>query len=135
VIKESDMHEPATYYGQSPASGFWILEYGDTFIGFIALDAKDAKRTRKGVIRHFYVEEAYRKTGIQEDLLAHALKNAFDKSSAVEYIEAADSPSLTPYIHDCYQRVGFRLQGYQSVGIWGLWRYYTTVLLKEEWKQ
>jgi hypothetical protein len=126
------MHDPLTYYNKSPASGFWIFEHGDTFVGLIALDANDARRTRKGIIRHFYIVEAYRKTRIQEDLLKHALKNAFDNESAIEAIEAVDAVELAPYIHDCYKKAGFRLgEGYQSAGILGHWKYHKTALQRK----
>ncbi|KAF5356327.1 hypothetical protein D9756_003804 [Leucocoprinus leucothites] len=136
AIKEKDMYDPVKYYSQSPASGFWIFEYGDTFVGFIALDANDAGKTRKGIIRHFYIEEAYRKTGIQEDLLNHALTNAFEKSSVVESIEAVDALGLTPYLHGCYERAGFCLgTEYQSTGFRGWWRYYNIILRRKDWKK
>ncbi|KAF9453768.1 hypothetical protein P691DRAFT_657591 [Macrolepiota fuliginosa MF-IS2] len=136
ALKQGDLLNPTTYYGKSPASGFWVLEYGTAFIGLIALDANDAKKTKKGFIRHFYVEEAYRKTNIQDDLLKHAVKTAFDKSPAIQSIEGVDALALAPHIHDCYQRAGFRLsQEYQSAGILGWWKYYTTVLQKENRKR
>ncbi|KXN89978.1 hypothetical protein AN958_04983 [Leucoagaricus sp. SymC.cos] len=136
AIKEKDMHNPVAYYNQSPASGFWILEYGDKFIGLVALDVNDGKRTHKGIIRHFYVEEAFRNTGIQEDLLNHALTHAFDKSSALDSIEATDAPRLIPYLHECYEKSGFKLgRGSQSVGIFGYWKYCTTALQRKDWKR
>ncbi len=94
------------------------------------------KETRKGIIRHFYVEEEYRKTKIQDDLLHHAVQNAFDKSPALDSIEGVDAVTLAPYIHDSYQQAGFRLsQDYKSVGILGRWRYYTTKLYMKDWKK
>lgn len=51
------------HYSLSPASGFWIVEYGDKFVGLIAIDASteddstkrpEAKTT--ATIRHFYVQ-------------------------------------------------------------------------------
>ncbi|KAJ3561857.1 hypothetical protein NP233_g9939 [Leucocoprinus birnbaumii] len=120
TIKSKDMHNPARHYSKSPASGFWIFEYGKTFVGLIAVDAADANKTRKAVIRHFYVEEAYRRTGIQEDMLNHALAHVFGKSAAVESIEAVDALGLTPHLHDCYMKAGFRRgTEYQSAGIFG----------------
>lgn len=136
AIKEKDMRDPASYYSQSPASGFWIFEYDNKFIGFIALDANEAKKTQKGVIRHFYVEEAYRETKIQEDLLNHALTNAFENSPFLESIEAVDALGLTPYLNECYRQAGFRLgTEYESVGFWGWWRYYRIILQKKDWKK
>lgn len=129
------MRHPTDYYSQSPASGFWILEYGEQFIGLIALDANEAGRTQGAFIRHFYVEEAYRKTGIQDDLLNHAVKHAFDKNSKLELIKAVDAPTLAAYIHKSYQKAGFRLsEEYQAVGILGRWRFYTTSLRKRDYK-
>ena len=39
VLRRPDLVDMPAYYSRSPASGFWILEYGDRFVGFIALDA------------------------------------------------------------------------------------------------
>jgi len=136
ALREKDLHDVMTYYSKSKASGFWILEYGDRFIGLIALDATKAKETRKGIIRHFYVEEEYRKTNIQDDLLHHAVQDAFDKSPALELIEGVDAVTLIPYIHDSYQRAGFRLsQEYDTVGSLGRWKYFTTRLHRKDWKK
>jgi len=136
VIKERDMYDPARYYSQSPASGFWIFEYDNKFIGFIALDANEAGRTQKGVIRHFYVEEAYRGTKIQEDLLNHALNHAFEDSPCLESIEAVDARGLTPYLNKCYRQAGFRLGlEHESVGLWGWWKYDRVILQKKDWKK
>ncbi|XP_006454382.1 hypothetical protein AGABI2DRAFT_197421 [Agaricus bisporus var. bisporus H97] len=133
VIKERDLLQPIDYYNQSPASGFWILEFGENFVGLIALDANDAKDTRRAVIRHFFVHEVYRKTGIQDDLLGHALKHTFNKSPTLESIVAVDTPALVPYIHECLTKAGFKqLTDNQSIGIMGLWKFYTVCLHKKE---
>lgn len=125
-----------TYYGKSKASGFWILEYGSKFVGLIALDANNVRETRKGIIRHFYVEEEYRKTDVQDDLLHHAIQHAFDNSPTLDIIEAVDAVTLVSYIHNSYQRAGFRLsKEHDTVGGVGRWKYFTTKLHRKDWKK
>ena len=40
MLRRPDLADIGKYYSlRSPASGFFILEYGDKFVGFIAVDA------------------------------------------------------------------------------------------------
>lgn len=114
------------YYTRSPSSGFWLLEFGPTFVGLISMDAShDAlsstvigsalvnKKLTKGtssiaVIRHFYVTETYRRAGAQDDLLAFAVQHAFEKSPAVEKLRAIPSP-FSPYLGDALRKAGFKV--------------------------
>jgi GNAT superfamily N-acetyltransferase len=137
-----------SYYAMSPSSGFWILEYDGRCIGIIALDATPESiseqvppKTKKGaktpsspiaVIRHFYVDEIYRKSGIQNDLLAHALRHAFRPDSSIERIKAHDSP-LSYYIHQSLQSAGFHLDEHtETVGVFR-WKLGTRILERAEW--
>jgi GNAT superfamily N-acetyltransferase len=130
------LHDPISYYTQSPASGFWIFEFGKNFVGLIALDANDAKDTRRAFIRHFFVHEAYRKTGIQADILDHALKHAFNNSPTLESVVAVDTPALVPYIHKCLKEAKFQpLTDHRSIGIMGLWKYHTVCLQKKDFQE
>ncbi|KAJ7361681.1 hypothetical protein DFH08DRAFT_844860 [Mycena albidolilacea] len=104
------------HYSRSPASGFWIVEYGDKFVGLIAIDASteddstkrpEAKTT--ATIRHFYVQEPYPAAGIQDDLLSHAVNHCFNKSTTVQQIKAPDSP-LVPYARKSLKEAGFILE-------------------------
>ncbi|KAG6850508.1 hypothetical protein H0H93_012509 [Arthromyces matolae] len=115
VLRGPDMSDLHTFYTSRPGSGLWICEFGGLFVGLIALDAnsdalvKDEKENRpstSAVIRHFYVDEVYRKSGIQEDLLSHALRMAFDAEPALQVVNAHDSP-LLPYIRNCLQNAAF----------------------------
>ncbi|GLB36198.1 hypothetical protein LshimejAT787_0304860 [Lyophyllum shimeji] len=157
VLHGPDMTDIGGYYSRSPASGFWILEYGGLFVGLIALDAttepSDApvipstavkqqkvgkKLQTKGssstaIIRHFYVDEAYRSTAIQEDLLTHAVRFAFDADPALQVIRAPDSP-LIPYIRNCLRDASFALEDYtRKVGVFR-WQLGTRVLGREDWE-
>ncbi|KAI0374219.1 hypothetical protein BV20DRAFT_961323 [Pilatotrama ljubarskyi] len=133
VLRRADLVEIPTYYARSPSSGFWILEYGDRFVGMIALDASlDAEmdeqvapgslktdrsgqvKVTKGTskvakIRHFYVDEPYRAAALQDDLLEHALKHAFTADSQLESIRAVESP-LRGYIGDALRKHGFEFE-------------------------
>ena len=137
VLRSPDLRDISAYYSRDPGSGFWLLEYGDQFVGLIAVDAssKPNESESKGktvTIRHFYVDEAYRVANVQEDLLQHAVNHAFSDPK-VQRIEAFDSP-LLPYIRACLQKTGFRLDHYtKKIGLlrWSLGVRY---LHRDEWK-
>lgn len=66
-------------------------------------------------IRHFYVDEQYRPSGIQADLLAHALRHV--QSSSVKRIQAKDFV-LASYLSKSLQNAGFVKSGLlEKVGI------------------
>lgn len=144
----------AEHYTLSPASGFWILEYGNRFVGLIALDAsrdaipppaqiegdggakkaKQAETPRTAIIRHFYVDEAFRGARIQNDLLTHAVDYAFSNDPSLVAIEATDSP-LASYTREALRKAGFQLDHYtDKVGILG-WKLGVRVLERSEWKK
>jgi len=157
-LRRPDLVDIPSYYSRSPSSGFWILEYGDHFVGLIAVDAsldstddktiassepptkfKDGRvKYSKGTsstatIRHFYVDEPYRPAGMQHDLLSHAVKLAFSKDPTVQAIRAADSP-LKPYASEALRRAGFQLEGKtEKVGILK-WQNSVRVLSRKAWK-
>jgi len=141
VLGESDLRNIPSHYSSKNGSGFWILEYGDKFVGLIALDAtnkpdKSSKSEFKGktaTIRHFYVEEAFRGTNIQEDLLQHAVKHAFSNPQ-VQHIEAFDSP-LVPYLRTCLRNTGFQHHhNTKKVGLFQ-WSLGVRYLNRDEWKE
>ncbi|KAL1951998.1 hypothetical protein VTO73DRAFT_1147 [Trametes versicolor] len=133
VLRRPDLIDIPTYYARSPSSGFWVLEYGDRFVGMIAVDASldaDAdeqvaagtiKKDRSGqvkmtkgtskvaTIRHFYVQEAYRAAGIQDDLLEHALNHAFAADATLRGVRATES-SLRQYVGETLRKHGFELE-------------------------
>ncbi|OBZ79341.1 hypothetical protein A0H81_00752 [Grifola frondosa] len=150
ILRRPDLADIVAYYSRSPASGFWLLEYGTRFVGLIAIDAstdslseetvaaKGRVNTSQGTntdatIRHFYVEEAYRKTFIQNDLLAHAIAHAFSNDAAVQRIRAAESP-LQRYIGDALREQGFQLEK-KTERIGALrWQNSIRVLDRKRWK-
>ena len=96
ILRQPDIRNVAQHYSKRKTSGFWLLEYGDKFVGLIGLD--------EGFVRHFFVEPVYRPSGIQQDLLEHAVKHAFANGAAsVQAIEC----SLVPYQRQCFKNVGF----------------------------
>ncbi|TFK41108.1 hypothetical protein BDQ12DRAFT_424841 [Crucibulum laeve] len=141
VLRYPDMHNPSGYYSRSPASGFWILEYGGRFVGLISLDASpevkpetSTDKSPSALIRHFYVDEPYRGSGIQDDLLAFAVKHAFDRDTSLEVIRAPDSP-LKLYARKSLVAAGFVLEDFtETVGILG-WKLGTRILKRKDWER
>lgn len=141
VLRYPDLQDISRYYS-APASGIWILEYGGKYVGFIAIDAtqpseqenKDEDRVRTAVIRHFHVEEMYRRAKPQDDLLNFAVEQAFENDSKLERIEATDSP-LISYLRPCFRAQGFELDHYtKKVGILG-WKMGKRYLERERWSK
>ncbi|KAI0932261.1 hypothetical protein AcV7_000586 [Taiwanofungus camphoratus] len=158
ILHRLDLVDISSYYSRSPSSGFWILEYGDKFIGLIALDASldslsnesvtssvaDSRRltkdrlSKKGTsstatIRHFYVDEPYRAAGMQNDLLIHAVKHAFEADKTVQNIRAVATP-LKAYISTLLRQRGFQL-GELTVKVGILkWQNSIRVLSRKTWQ-
>ena len=153
MLRRPDVVNLETHYSSSPSSGFWVLEFNGNIIGTIAVDAipdsqpekppgkkgkakekKGATETSVALIRHFYVDEQYRRSGIQDDLLSHAVKHAFESNAALRQVKAADSP-LTRYIRKSLQTGGFRLdQHTETIGVFR-WKLGMRVLEREEWEK
>lgn len=149
LLKQPDMRDIPAHYSRSPASGFWILEFGDRFIGAIAIDAspgssrkdKPNKNSKEkeitspvAILRHLYVDEPYRAIGMQKDLIDHAVKHTFTSSTAVQSITAADSP-LIRYVRLGLREAGFELQkNTKTVGILG-WKLGERVLERAAWEK
>lgn len=143
ILRFGDLKDINKYYSKNPASGFWIIDSGQVFVGLIAIDAtqpatKPAKGETRGprtaVIRHFHVEEAYHTTGIQDDLLKCAVDHAFNNDPKLERIEASDSP-LVSYLRPSLRSAGFELDHHtKSIGIlrWKLGKRY---LERSKWAQ
>ncbi|KAJ7597089.1 hypothetical protein C8J56DRAFT_919158 [Mycena floridula] len=132
ALRGPDFPDIKAYYSVSEASGLWILEYEDVFVGLIALDASESSRT--AIIRHFYVEEQYRRTDIQSDLLKHALKVAYTTDPSLDSIQATVS-SLTPYLGDCLRKAGFlKERTVYSLGVFK-WKTDMMCLKKNNWRK
>jgi hypothetical protein len=120
------------------------MEYGKNFVGLIAVDAKqdidqgDKKKksskqaNTEATIKHLYIDEPYRSTGIQEDLLAYAIRQAFETPS-IETIKVEGSPLIT-YVHRALLSTGF-VEGHKvkSLGLLK-WPLYEMVLDRTRWK-
>jgi hypothetical protein len=152
ALRQPDIRDLKAYYARSPSSGFWILEYGVRFIGIIAVDASldptpdDANpKTKKtslpvrkssptATIRHFFVEEEYRTSDIQTDLLSYAVHHAFKSDDTVRQIKASDSP-LAPYARETLRSTGFQLEAHvDKVGIFR-WKLGIRILERAEWEK
>lgn len=143
------MSDISGYYSRSPSSGFWILDYGERFVGLIAIDASQAdtasgagssKKTLKGTsatatIRHFYVTEEFRASGVQDDLLTHAVRHTFRSDAAVLRITAHES-SLIPYIPKCLGKHGFQKvdKAEKVVGLFR-WKFCMRILERGNWEK
>jgi GNAT superfamily N-acetyltransferase len=141
TLRHEDIKDIQKYYSKKPASGFWLLEHGDTFVGLIAIDAnKSNAKAPKGevapprtaLIRHFHVEENYHKANIQDDLLEYAINHAFNKDPTLERIEVVDSP-LLPYRRSSLRKAGFELdQHTKTIGVLR-WKLGTRYLERNRW--
>lgn len=140
VLRRPDLYDISAYYSRSPASGFWILEYSDRIIGLIAVDAsldatsdepvaqpvseQQIKKLLHGkgtapvaVIRHFFIEEAYRPADVEEDLLRYAVGAAFEAKQEVSEVRALGSP-LRPSVEKSLCASGFaRKKRVRTTGI------------------
>jgi len=151
ILHGPDMFGLKDYYSRSPASGLWILEYGSRIVGFVAIDAspdseivelqaapKKAQIKRKtaqnAVLRHIYVDEQYRPTNIQKDLLGHALKSSFTANSSPARIRATSTP-LRNFAEKALTELGFKFESVsETLGLLK-WKVNNRVLTKEEWKK
>ena len=149
LLKRPDMRDIPVHYSRSPASGFWVLEFGNKFIGIIAIDAspESSRKYKSGkndkgkeitspvaILRHLYVDEPYRAIGMQKDLIDHAVSHTFTSSTAVQSIEAADSP-LIGYVRVGLKEAGFELQkNTKTVGLLG-WKLGERVLERATWEK
>ncbi|KAG2154890.1 hypothetical protein DEU56DRAFT_868418 [Suillus clintonianus] len=161
LLRRPDVADIANHYRRSPSSGFFILEYSKKFVGLIAIDASKDSQSQdtlmdkdKGkpssslkskhamsqgtssvaTIRHFYIEEPYRRAGIQEDLLAHAIQHTFKMDNAVKEIKVTTT-SLIPYVQKCIHDAGFALEKpVGKVGIYG-WKFDLFVLRRAHWNK
>jgi hypothetical protein len=107
-------------------------------IGMLGLDASSSSPARsddavpnRAVIRHFYVFDPYRQTGVQDDLLVHAIKRAFSSPDATS-IEASYS-MLTPYVKKALLDHGFKLTTSERRGHLISWQVGVAVLQKSAW--
>ncbi|KDQ63702.1 hypothetical protein JAAARDRAFT_53888 [Jaapia argillacea MUCL 33604] len=161
ALSGPDIANVLDYYARSPASGFWILEYGDKFVGLIGVDVskdstsdislldpvsggkggkkKDIKvfmskgTSEVATIRHFVIDELYRPALIQDDLLVHAIKQTFGDKN-VKTIRAFDSP-LEEYVSDCLRDHGFKVtKEVRTVGVFK-WKLTESVLRRSDWEK
>ena len=96
--------------------------------------ATQRKSAETAVIRHFYIDEVYRGSGIQVDLLRHAVKFAFDSDDRVIRIKAPDSP-LNSYIRLCLREAGFAsAYAIEEVGLFG-WKVDMGTLERNGWER
>ncbi|KAI0348050.1 hypothetical protein BDW22DRAFT_1350191 [Trametopsis cervina] len=158
VLRRADLYQIEPYYSRSPSSGVWILEFGPKFVGLVCVDAsqdslseetlKDADKDdkkylqnkwRKGtsntaVIRHYYVMEQYRETGITDDLLEYVIKQTFNNDKTVKSIRATES-RLEKWTTKALQQQGFTIE--KTVGKLGLlgWELRSRVLTRKVWEE
>jgi len=76
TLRKRDLIDIKQYYSRSPASGFWILEYGKRFVGLIAIDASLDSASDDVVIDPEAKDKA--KSKAEED-------KAKDKPPTIEY--------------------------------------------------
>lgn len=141
TLASEDIVTLESYYKRSPASGFWLLEYGEKFIGLIAVDAPKPRISKKSsdavptyaTIRHFYVQEPYRGISMQTDLLLFAIDQVFKNDHNIQSIRASSS-ALSDYIGTALINAGFRVL--EQAGKIGVFRWKITVyeLTRAQWE-
>lgn len=153
MLRRHDMLFISDFYARTPSSGFFFYTYNSKFVGLIAIDAsvpgadwqpgqvhtRSQRQRAKDIstaasLRHFYVVEKYRKALVQDDLLQHAIRTAFEGSWTVERIGAMP-PVLSPYIDEALKKHGFVVKGQgEKLGILG-WRQSIYELTRENWEK
>ncbi|KAG6381214.1 hypothetical protein JVT61DRAFT_5617 [Boletus reticuloceps] len=161
LMHRPDFANLQKYYTRSPSSGLFILEYGSKFIGLVAVDAsKDSqseqsftKKTEKrhvlagkidhfyssgtssvATIRHFYVEERFRKSNVQQDILAFVARHVFTTAQDVKVIKASATP-LLGYKYSSLRELGYSVEKQVGkVGILG-WRVDAMSLERARWEK
>lgn len=120
-------------YGKPPSS-FDFLEYEGRIIGLIAIDANpNPAQPGRAYIRHYYVADPYRESGVQDDLLNHAIPRLF-ASPDVTSVEAQYS-MLHPYVKKTFLGRGFKIASSRKNGHYINWEVGTALLTKEKWEQ
>lgn len=142
-LTREDIVDIPSYYTRSSGSGFFVLSYKNVPIGCVAIDAatpdletqgvdleskpepdkKATKASKKAskrpdsdhaIIRHFHVDSPYRQTGVENDLIAHAVSHAFS-SSKVQIIYAPTS-SLIPSANAVWRSAGLQRSNRKAKG-------------------
>jgi RimJ/RimL family protein N-acetyltransferase len=117
-----------------PPSSFDILEYEGRAIGLLAIDATpNPAQPGRAYIRHYYVTDPYRESGVQNDLLAHAIPRLF-ASPDVTSVEAPYS-MLNPYVKKAFLAHGFKIASSHKNGHYIAWEVGTALLTKEKWEK
>ncbi|KAJ3762865.1 hypothetical protein EV360DRAFT_34860 [Lentinula raphanica] len=137
VLRGPDMVQLEEYYSNHPISGLWILEFAGQLIGVVALDASSFDKTSSdvAVLRHIYVDEPYRTTNIQKDLIEYAVQKALTpERSNVKRVITSSSP-LREYVEKALDEVRFRYDGVSdTVGLLK-WKVSHRVLTRDEWER
>jgi N-acetylglutamate synthase-like GNAT family acetyltransferase len=126
------MIDITAHYSRQSSSALWILEFNGRIIALVALDSEGHS---SALVRHFYIDEQYIRSHVQDDLLSHALKHAFESNPELEQITAPDSP-LTPHLGDSLRAMGFQLDENatsETIGVFR-WKLGMRVLHRGVWK-
>lgn len=120
-------------YGKPPSS-FDIIEYEGRIIGLLAIDAaSNSAQPGRAYIRHYYIADPYRESGVQSDLLTYAIPRLF-ASPDVTSVEASYS-MLHPYVKKTFLDHGFKIASSRNNGHYISWEVGTALLTKEKWEQ
>ncbi|EIW86663.1 hypothetical protein CONPUDRAFT_95409 [Coniophora puteana RWD-64-598 SS2] len=149
VLRRPDLRNILDHYSKTPPSSFFILEFNAKIVGFIAVDAlgvdqdsnpeantKDRLKSdsRSAKIRHFFVDEPYRKTNIQNDLMKHALQHTFHDEHNIREVQI-ESSVLNGYVRQSLIDIGFKHGNtIRNVGIYG-WAVQLCTLSRAKWRE
>jgi len=117
-----------------PPSSLDILEYEGRAIGLLAIDATPKPdKPGRAHIRHYYVADPYRESGVQNDLLTHAIPRLF-ASPDIDSVEAPYS-MLHPYVKKALLEQGFKIASSRKNGHYINWEVGTALLTQEKWEK
>ncbi|KAI6047610.1 hypothetical protein EDC04DRAFT_3101015 [Pisolithus marmoratus] len=152
VLHRLDVANIEEYYARSPSSGFFVLEYDGSVIGLIAIDASEDSQSNQSfkenkvkgqkmgtssvaTIRHLYVDELFRRADVQDDLVAFAVRHAFDASGDVKEIRVVTS-SLLGYVQESLGKFKFKMDGTTRIklGVYG-WTTGVMNLKRVDWEK
>ena len=125
VLRRPDMIDIAAHYSRQSSSALWVLEHNGRIIALVALDSQGHS---SALVRHFYIDEQYIPSHVQDDLLSHAVEHAFESNPELEQITAPDSP-FTPHLGQSLLATGFLLDADAATETVGLFRWKLGMLI------
>jgi len=125
TLARPDLRDPVTYYSRPSLgdhkqescvqSAIWVLDYDGRQLGMIALDLNlDGYEeellgppNRTMLVRHLASAPDFRAAGIDQELLAHACRQAFQPGCSLTRIAIPVRTPVDPFLQTALIRLGF----------------------------